>query len=190
MNILTQAAFTVDVSLYIDDRSPEDFFTRAARVPWGELQDRIEWPPYVNIERDWLAEAHNDPALSQLLSRCFLAVVSRPQWDRRTAVVLPFDLESLERHEIFLRVRSAGGNALFLIPDDGLETPSIMLQVMVMPERVGVLKFVSGGAGIKWTAVVTGPCDGVTGDCDPGPGGCCGWREGQDGAGQGWVCSC
>jgi hypothetical protein len=66
-----------------------------------------------------------------------------------------------------------------------------MLQVLAVPWHVGVLKLGFAGDGLRWSAVVTGSCSGVTGDCVPSPpGGCCEWREGLDGAGEGWVCCC
>lgn len=195
MNILTRGTFFPDVNQYIDNiiigpapglaaQGPSK--NTVTGVPWTKLENRVSLPPGPDLN-----VARNDPVLSELLSGSFLTVVSRTQWQNGTVTAQPFDLNTLERHEIFFRVQPLDANNLFLIPDDRLEAPSLMLPVLAVPWRVGVLKLALAGDGLTWSTVVAGACSGVTGDCAPGPPtGCCAWRRGQDGAGAGWVCCC
>lgn len=95
----------------------------------------------------------------------------------------------LNRMRSFSRVRELE-NVVLLVPDDRLESPSLMLQILAVPGRVDILKVRSGGGGLRWTLSAIGSCNGASGDCAPGPQGCCGWHWDQDDASDGWVCRC
>ena len=143
MNILAHTAFSSDGGNAVDiikhlgpSRASSDSFENPViGIPWQMLEDRVEWP--VGFDYDTI---RNDAELSYFLDLAFLTVVYRLQWKERTANAQQVELESLEYDEIFFRARSLDHDRLLLIPDDRLKAPSLMLQCMIFPSRVGVLR--------------------------------------------------
>ena len=205
MNSLAQAEFDPglrgDVVEVVKSLAPEweNSYSRSVfGIPWGVLRSsnvRIPsgapadagYPDTLDVGEtmDGIVDPR-DEALSAALARSFLTARDREEWAAATADAPRFDLESLDPDEILFRPRNLE-DFVVLAPDDQLTQPSLMLQLLSAPGRVDILKVRPNGS---WSITATGSCSAESGDCVPGPLGCCRWHEGQEGRPEGYVCRC